>query len=98
MKNAVRCLFLLLAIPTIIFASINVGVGEADITPTMGTPSAGYTERKGEGMQGAHDPLLAIALFIDNGEKQVVLCSVDHLGFTYEMVQEITQKIHAHQS
>lgn len=96
MKYIVRCLLLLFALPTIIFANINVGVGEADITPSMGTPSAGYTERKGEGMQGVHDPLLAIALFIDNGEKQVVLCSVDHLGFTYEMVQEITHKIHAH--
>jgi len=75
---------------------LNVGIGKADITPPIGTPSAGYIERKGEGMQGVHDPLLAIALFIDNGEKQIVLCSVDHLGFTYEMVQEITKKIHAY--
>ncbi len=96
MKYIARSLFLLLALPTIIFANINVGIGKADITPSIGTPSAGYTERKGEGMQGIHDPLLAIALFIDNGEKQIALCSVDHLGFTYEMVQEITQKIHSH--
>lgn len=96
MKYIARSLFLLLALPTIIFANINVGIWKADITPSIGTPSAGYTERKGEGMQGVHDPLLAIALFIDNGEKQIVLCSVDHLGFTYEMVQEITQKIHTH--
>lgn len=97
MKHIPRSLFFLLALPTIIFANINVGIGKTDITPSIETPSAGYTERKGEGMQGVHDPLLAIALFIDNGEKQIVLCSVDHLGFTYEMVQEITQKVHAHQ-
>lgn len=96
MKFIARCLCFLLVLPTLIFANIHVGVGKADITPPIGTPSAGYTERKGEGMQGVHDPLLATALFIDNGEKQIVLCSVDHLGFTYEMVQEITQKIHTH--
>lgn len=98
MKTAARYLLLLLivAIPTLSNAAINVGIGKTDITPPIGTPSAGYTERKGEGMQGIHDPLLAIALFIDNEEKQIVLCSVDHLGFTYEMVQEITKKIHTH--
>lgn len=96
MKYVTRCLFFLIALPTIIFATINVGIGKADITPSIGTPSAGYKERKGEGMEGVHDPLLAIALFIDNGKKQIALCSVDHLGFTYEMVQAITQKIHSH--
>lgn len=69
MRCIARCLFFLIALPTIIFPDINVGIGKTDITPSIGTPSAGYTERKGEGMQGIHDPLLAIALFIDNGEK-----------------------------
>lgn len=96
MKYVTRCLFFLIALPTIIFANINVGIGKADITPPTGTPSAGYAERKGEGMQGVHDPLLAIALYIDNGKKPIVLCSVDHLGFPYEMVQEIIKKIHSH--
>lgn len=92
-----RGLLLLLAIiiPTLCCAALNVGIGKADITPAIGTPSAGYAERKGEGMQGVHDPLLAIALFIDNGEKQIILCSVDHLGFTHEMVQDIIQQVHA---
>lgn len=98
MKTIARYLLLLLIIslPNLCNANMNVGIGKTDITPPIGTPSAGYTERKGEGMQGVHDPLLAIALYVDNGEKQLALCSVDHLGFTYEMVQEITQKIHAH--
>lgn len=95
MKYIARCLFLLLALPTIIFANVNVGIGKADITPSIGTPSAGYTDRKGEGMEGVHDSLLAIALFIDNGDKKVAFCSVDHLGFTSEMVQEITNRVHA---
>lgn len=98
MKIVTRCFFFLfvLALPTIAMAAVSAGIGKAEITPSIGTPSAGYTERKGEGMEGIHDPLLAIALFIDNGEKKIVFCSVDHLGFTYDMVQEITTQIHAH--
>lgn len=98
MKEALRYLLFLtfIALPAMSFASVNIGIGKTDITPSIGTPSAGYAERQGEGMQGAHDPLLAIALFIDNGEKQIVLCSVDHLGFTYDMTQEITAKIHSY--
>ena len=91
-----QSLFFLFAlfIPLFCSAALHVGIGTANITPPLGTPSAGYVDRKGEGMQGIHDPLLAIALFIDNGEKKIVLCSVDNLGFTYEMVQEIIQQSH----
>lgn len=96
MNCIARCLFILLTVvlPTLSQAALNVGIGKADITPPIGTPSAGYTERKGAGMEGVHDPLLAIALFIDNGEKKIVLCSVDHLGFTYEMVEEVVRQVH----
>lgn len=96
MQIIAQVLFFLFAliIPTFSDAAINVGIGKTDITPPIGTPSAGYGERKGEGMQGIHDPLLAIALFIDNGEKKIVFCSVDHLGFTHEMVQEIVRQVH----
>lgn len=89
------CLFVI-AFPSISVATVSIGLGKTDITPSVGTPSAGYSDRKGEGMEGVHDPLLAIALFIDNGEKQIVLCSVDHLGFNYEMTQKIMQEIHAY--
>ena len=87
-------LFLFILFVPILSATLNVGIGRSDITPPIGTPSAGYKERKGAGMEGVHDPLLAIALFIDNGEKQIALCSVDHLGFTFEMVQEVIQRVH----
>lgn len=95
MKAILRCLFFLLLLikPALGAAALTVGIGKTDITPPAGTPSAGYAERKGQGMQGTHDPLSAIALFIDNGEKKIVLCSVDHLGFTYEMVQEISRQV-----
>ena len=69
-------------------AQLFVGVGQSEITPPNGTPSAGYSapERK---MEGAHDPLLATAVYIATGENRLVLCSVDHLGFDHSMVSEI---------
>lgn len=72
--------------------ALEVGIGKAEITPPIGTPSAGYPTRMGKGMEGVHDPLTALALVIDNGQKRVAFCSVDHFGFTYEMVQEIRRK------
>ncbi|MBS0626826.1 MAG: neutral/alkaline non-lysosomal ceramidase N-terminal domain-containing protein, partial [Verrucomicrobia bacterium] len=96
MKIVIRYVLFLCMLPVMVISAITAGVGKADITPPIGTPSAGYTDRKGEGMEGIHDPLLAIALFLDNGEKKIVLCSVDHLGFTYDMVKEVTSKVQSH--
>lgn len=78
--------FLLLWAP--LEGGLLVGVGQTEITPPMGTPSAGYVapDRK---MEGVHDPLLATAVVIDNGEKKIALCAVDHLGFDHTMVEEI---------
>lgn len=81
--------------PVIVFSEINVGIGQADITPPIGAPSAGCFEREG-GMKGIHDPLLAIAMVIDNGEKLVAFCSVDHMGFLHEMTEEVKQQVHSH--
>ena len=73
---------------------LRVGVGIRDITPPIGTPSAGYVERGASGMKGVHDPLHATAVVIDNGEQLVSFCSVDHLGFLYDMTQEVIERIH----
>ncbi len=96
MRRALKSLVVLFVfvIPAFVSAALHVGVGKKDLTPLLGTPSAWYSERKGEGMEGVHDPLLALTLFIDNEEKKLALCSVDHLGFTYEMVQEIIERVH----
>lgn len=39
--------------------------------------------------QSAHHLLLALAMVIETKDKKIALCSVDHLGFTYDMVQEV---------
>ncbi len=84
-------LTLLCALP--LSASLRVGVFQEEITPPVGTPSAGYADRKGDGMEGVHDPLLAVSLFIDDGEKRLAFCSVDHLGFTHDMALAIREKV-----
>lgn len=92
-----RAFFLfILIVPFAGNAELYVGIGKSDMTPQNGTPSAGYAQRQGKGMEGVHDSLMAIALFIDNGEKNIVLCSVDHLGFTYDMVQNITKEVQSY--
>ena len=83
------CLLFALASPIFVSADLLVGIGKEDITPPLGTPSAGYAQRNGEGMEGVHDPLMAIALFLSTEDTNLVICSVDHLGFNYEMVQEV---------
>jgi hypothetical protein len=94
MNKSAMQLALLIFSPVFSLLSLQVGVAKVDITPPNGTPSAGYYDRKGAKMEGIHDPLYAIALYLDNGTKQIALCSVDNLGFTYEMAQEITSEVH----
>jgi neutral ceramidase len=88
-----KWLALFLFLPLAFFAETKAGVAATDLTPPIGAPSAGYTKRNGAPMQGVHDPLLAIALVLETDAKCVALCSVDHLGFTYEMVEEIIRRV-----
>lgn len=87
-----RCLFMCSFLFTFFdhsLAALSVGISKTDITPPVGTPSAGYTVRNGKGMKGVHDSLLAIAAVIHTDNKTLIFCSVDHLGFSDEMVQKI---------
>jgi len=93
-----RCLLLSIAFSlsaAFARAELKAGVGTGNVTPPIGTPSAGYGGRKGKPMTGIHDPLLATALAIDNGEKFVIFCGVDHLGMTSDMIKEIKDGAHA---
>ncbi len=68
---------------------IMAGVGKSDITPTIGTPLAGYGARLGKPSTGVHDATEARALIIDNGAQRIAFVSVDHLGFDHGMVERI---------
>lgn len=59
------CWIFCLLVP-IFAAAVQVGFGKTGITPTIGTLSAGYSDRKGKGMEDIHDPLLAIALYLES--------------------------------
>lgn len=74
------------------FATLQVGVGTVDITPPTETPSAGSFERTGN-MTGVLSPLLATAMVIDNGEKMIAFCSVDHMGLLADMVEEVKRQV-----
>lgn len=91
-------LILAIALSTVALAAraeIMAGYGVADITPPAGTPSAGYGGRAGRGMTGTHDPLLATALALSNGEKTIVFCGVDHLGMIHDMCSEAIEIVHS---
>ena len=57
-------------------AGIKVGIGKSDITPPLGTPSAGMGGRFGKGMVGVHDPLLVIFGHTNDAHRYIVLPEV----------------------
>src|SRR5262245_24017877 len=70
-------------------SKLMAGVAKSDITPTIGTPLAGYGARMARPSTGVHDPTEARALIIDNGVEKIAFVSVDHLGFDHGMVERI---------
>ena len=100
MFKRLQSIFLLSVIlPLLYFPSAEanqlwVGTAHTDITPPIGTPSAGYQARQGKGMTGVHDPLLATAIVIKNENKTIAFCGIDNLGMTSELIQQIIKKVH----
>ncbi|CDZ81504.1 Neutral/alkaline non-lysosomal ceramidase [Candidatus Rubidus massiliensis] len=95
-KKITFILYVFIALTQTTFANVLVGTAQTNITPPLGTPSAGYAERFNRGMTCVHDPLLANALVIDNGTRKIAFCSVDHLGFNSAMVQSVKEIIQSH--
>src|SRR5438105_606870 len=60
--------------------SLRAGAAQIDITPAYPVTMAGYESRK-ELSQGVHDPLGARAVAFEQGNKHLVLVSIDLLGF-----------------
>ncbi len=60
-------------------ASLKAGAATVDITPPVGTPLSGFSARLGAPSTGIHDPLLATALILDNGETKVCFVALDTL-------------------
>ena len=62
-----------------------------DITPTVGTPMAGYyAERLSKGV---HDPLFAKAIVLDRDGRKAALVALDLISTTRPMVEEARREI-----
>lgn len=65
--------------------SLRVGVARTDITPSVGTPLAGYFEQRIS--QGVKDKLFAKALLLDDGSTLLSIVSCDLLHLNRHVVQ-----------
>lgn len=69
---------------------LRVGFAEIDVTPPVGDRPvwiAGYGNNRPA--QGVHDPLLARAIALDDGERTIVIASVDLVGLQLPEVERI---------
>jgi len=72
--------------------NVKVGASKANITPSFNVPLGGYLGRTSPSM-GVHDPLYAKTLVIDNGEKTVVIISLDLLAVDRNLTEEIREEV-----
>ena len=97
MKNFAHFFFLFIPFFYSTFClAFEAGVGKEIITPTLDINAAGYETRIGQPMQGVHDQLYATTLMLKVEDQLIAFCSIDNLGFTFELYQKICQKIKQH--
>ena len=70
---------------------MKVGYAKVEITPPLGIPVAGYYQKRYA--DGILDPLYAIAVAFDDGQKRAVLLSMDLLGITQVQMDEIRNAV-----
>ncbi len=71
---------------------LRIGTAKVDITPPVGLPLAGFGARTSTGI---HDPILARALAVSNGQNTVVLISLDLLAITDDLFDSVFKKVRA---
>ncbi len=69
------------------------GTGKAGITPPLGTPLAGYGDRKGAPSAGIHDSLFVQALCLQNRSAKVFMITADILLFYPELARQIESRL-----
>jgi len=70
---------------------LRAGAAKVAITPWVGQYLAGYDSNRV--MRGVHDDLWARALYLDDGDKQLVLVSLDLIGMTKPDLDDITDSL-----
>lgn len=69
---------------------LRAGVAKANITPPVGVRMAGFAGRVFPAL-AVHDPLLARALVLDDGEKRAALVTLDIIGVSEGLVAEVRE-------
>ncbi len=76
---------------------LKAGTAIMDITPKKGVQLAGYPHCPREN-EGVHDPLYASALYLKNGEDEIMLLTVDLLTIGKNIVKEVRSRLGMHVS
>src|SRR5690606_20114789 len=61
-------------------ASYTAGVATIDMTPPVGTSTAGFTGRGFHSSTGVYHPLRAVALSLGDGDTDIVVVTVELVG------------------
>src|SRR3954467_6313830 len=74
--------------------TLRAGAARVDITPPIGHPFSAWGLRTGVSV-GIHDPLLAQALVLDDGERAIAIVAVDLCNAAREFADETRQRVQA---
>ncbi len=69
-----------------------VGTGEVDVTPPVGTLMGGFGGRT-HGAVGIHDPLRSKAIAVSDGDNTALVITNDILTFSYDFVDDVNGEI-----
>ena len=72
---------------------LRAGFGRADLTPEGPVPLGGYGARMGRSSMGVHDPIQARAAVLERDGRQVALVSVDLVGVTWDVREEVLARL-----
>ncbi len=97
MKRLRRCCWAVLACLVCLAActgaqAFEAGAAKVEITPELGTPLNGYSDRLGRGAIAVHDPLWARCLYLDDGETKVFLVTADLCVINRELRDLVLQR------
>ncbi|MFW6599188.1 hypothetical protein ACQBAU_01785 [Propionibacteriaceae bacterium Y2011] len=70
----------------------DVGMSTADVTPPVGGPLGGFAARARHGSTSVYHPLRAVATAIGDGERDVMIISVEWLG-CYQLADRVRRAI-----
>lgn len=91
--TVVTCVLVLAIGPAAGAETLRVGMAEADITPPLEFPMAGYYhERRAT---GTHDPLKARAVVFRRGDEQAALVVCDLCGVAIDLTMEVRRRASA---